>query len=40
MRDEALDNIREAIAGYLESLKAHADPILPSIDEAVVEVSV
>ena len=39
-RDEALDNIREAIAGYLDSLKAHGDPIPPPIDEEVVEVSV
>jgi predicted RNase H-like HicB family nuclease len=28
-RDEALSNIREAIAGYLDSLKAHGDPIPP-----------
>ena len=33
-RDEALSNIREAIAGYLDSLKAHGDPIPPPIDEA------
>jgi antitoxin HicB len=26
-RDEALSNIREAIAGYLDSLKAHGDSI-------------
>jgi predicted RNase H-like HicB family nuclease len=39
-RDEALANIREAIVGYLNSLKAHGDPIPPPIDEAVVEVSV
>jgi predicted RNase H-like HicB family nuclease len=26
-RPEALDNVREAIALYLESLKAHGDPI-------------
>jgi predicted RNase H-like HicB family nuclease len=31
-RDEALSNIREAIAGYLDSLKAHGDPIPPPID--------
>lgn len=37
-RDEAMDNIREAIAGYLESLKKHGEPIPPSITEAVVEV--
>ncbi|MGH7932507.1 MAG: type II toxin-antitoxin system HicB family antitoxin [Candidatus Binataceae bacterium] len=35
-RDHALTNIHEAIAGYLESLKAHGEPIPPSIDEAVV----
>lgn len=39
-RDEALSNIREAIAGYLDSLKAHCDPIPPPIDEEVVDVSV
>jgi predicted RNase H-like HicB family nuclease len=38
-RDEALKNIREAIALYLESLKAHGDPVPPSISEEVVEVS-
>lgn len=38
-RAEALGNIREAIAVYLESLKAHDEPIPPSIDEEVVEVS-
>ena len=38
-RDEALKNIREAIAVYLESLKAHGDPVPPSISEEVVEVS-
>jgi predicted RNase H-like HicB family nuclease len=36
-RLEALDNIREAIALYLESLKAHGDPIPPPIDEEVIE---
>jgi predicted RNase H-like HicB family nuclease len=39
-RSEALDNVREAIALYLESLKAHGDPIPPPIDEEVIEVSV
>jgi antitoxin HicB len=39
-RDEALSNIREAIAGYLDSLKAHGDPIPPPIDEEMVEVSI
>jgi antitoxin HicB len=27
-RSEALDNIKEAITGYLDSLKEHGDPIL------------
>jgi predicted RNase H-like HicB family nuclease len=39
-RSEALNHVREAIALYLESLKAHGDPIPPPIDEEVVEVSV
>jgi predicted RNase H-like HicB family nuclease len=39
-RSEALNNVREAIALYFESLKAHGDPIPPPIDEEVVEVSV
>jgi antitoxin HicB len=39
-RDQALSNIREAITGYLDSLKAHGDPIPPPIDEEVVEVSI
>lgn len=38
-RKEALGNVREAIAAYLESLKAHGEPIPPSIDEEVVEVA-
>lgn len=38
-RSEALDNIKEAIAGYLESLEEHGDPIPPSIGEEVVEVT-
>ena len=37
-RAEALKNIREAITGYLESLRAHGDPIPPAISEEIVEV--
>ena len=37
-RREALANIRDAIAGYLESLRKHGDPVPPSISEEVVEV--
>jgi predicted RNase H-like HicB family nuclease len=39
-RKEALQNIQEAITAYLESLKAHNEPIPPSINEEVVEVAV
>ena len=38
-RSEAIENIKEAIAGYLESLQAHGEPIPPSILEEVVEVA-
>lgn len=38
-RAEALDNIKEAITGYLESLKAHGDPVPPPIEEVFVEVA-
>ena len=31
-------NVKDAVAGYLESLKKHAEPVPPSIDEEVVEV--
>jgi predicted RNase H-like HicB family nuclease len=37
-RDEALGNIREAIQAYVESLRAHGEPVPPPIDEEVVEV--
>ena len=39
-RDEALTNIREAIEGYLESLRAHDEPIPPAISDEIVEVVV
>jgi len=38
-RAEALDNIKDAIRGYLESLKKHGEPIPPPIEEEIVEVS-
>lgn len=31
-RDEARENIQEAIAGYVESLKAHNDPMPPTLN--------
>ena len=39
-RDEALRNIREAIELYMESLRAHDEPIPPPISEEVVEVAI
>lgn len=38
-RTMALKNIQEAIGAYLESLKAHDEPVPPSITEEVVEVA-
>jgi antitoxin HicB len=38
-RIEALDNIKDAIQGYLESLKKHNEPIPHSIEEEIIEVS-
>ncbi len=37
-RSEALANVREAIAVYLESLQAHGDAVPPPITEEIVEV--
>lgn len=37
-RTEATRNIREAIEGYLKSLKKHGDPVPPSILEEVIQV--
>ncbi len=37
-RNEALTNIKDAIRGYLESLKKHNEPIPPSVYEEMVEV--
>jgi len=35
-RAEALANIQDAIAGYLESLRKHDEPVPPTISEDVV----
>lgn len=37
-RDEAMANIRSAIAGYLESLRARGEPIPPGPSEVFVDV--
>lgn len=39
-RAEVLANVREAIEGYIESLKARGEPIPPSIHEEVIDVAV
>jgi antitoxin HicB len=37
-RAEATANIREAIEGYLESLKSHGEAVPPGISEDIIEV--
>jgi antitoxin HicB len=39
-RSEVYANIKEAIQGYLESLKKHDDPIPPPITEEIIEIAV
>ena len=39
-RKEAIENIQDAIRGYLESLTKHNEPVPPSIYEEVVEVAI
>ena len=39
-RQAALANIKDAIEGYLESLKKHNEPIPPSIEEEVLEIAI
>jgi len=39
-RAEALQNVREAIEGYLESLRERGEPIPPAINEEVIDVAV
>lgn len=36
-RTEAVNNIKDAMKGYIESLKKHNEPIPPSIEEEMVE---
>ena len=38
-RDEALANIRDAIEGYLASLRKHDEPVPLPIQEELIEVS-
>jgi len=39
-REETIENIQDAIRGYLESVKKHNAPIPPSIDQEIVEVAI
>ena len=39
-RQEAIENIKDAIHGYLESLRKHNEPIPPSVEEETVELAV
>ncbi len=39
-RQEAQANIKEAITGYLESMKKHGEPIPPAITEEIIDVAV
>ena len=38
-REEALQNIKVAMQGYLKSLRKHNEPIPPSINEEIIEVN-
>jgi predicted RNase H-like HicB family nuclease len=38
-RAEAIDNAKDAIQGYIESLKKHNEPVPPSISEEIVEIA-
>lgn len=39
-RSEALENIRDAVKGYIESLRKHNEPIPPPIEEEIVEIAI
>jgi predicted RNase H-like HicB family nuclease len=39
-REEAIDHVREAIVGYVESLESHGEPVPPSITEEIIEVEI
>ena len=38
-KQEALENIRDAIKGYLKSLKKHNEPIPSAAEEVMIEVN-
>ena len=38
-RSEALHNIKDAVKGYIESLKKHDEPTPQAIEEEIIEVN-
>ena len=38
-RKEALHNIKDAVEGYLESMKKHNEPVPPPIEEDIIEIN-
>jgi predicted RNase H-like HicB family nuclease len=39
-RDEARNNIADAMKGYLDSLKEHGDAIPPPISEEIIDIDI
>lgn len=39
-RNDALENIRDAIKGYMDSLEKHNEPIPMPIEEEIIEVAI
>lgn len=39
-RKEAEANVKEAVQGYLESLRNHDEPIPPSITEEIIDIAI
>ncbi len=39
-RKEAMENIQDAIKGYVESLKKHKEPVPPPIEEEIIEIQI
>lgn len=38
--EETLENIRDAITGYLQSLRRHNEPVPPPIEEEIIEIAI